>query len=293
MTGEETFSNLHEVLRNLYDEMMPLCSDITGVATGVAALGALFYVASRVWQALSRAEPIDIYPLFRPFCLGACIMFFPTFVLGTLNGIMSPVVTGCHSIMEGQTLNIREYSEKRQKLEYEAMTRNPETAYLVDNEEYERQIEDLGWSPSDLKAMAGMAAERLKYQARQSVSNFLPQLSGTAVPVGFAGTGHAENLLPDRIEHSGTSVIRHIGVRRLPQYDDPMDLPVYQHLSVAAHIRPVQLRAGKDSGADDREGHRCTERSRLCARREQFRLHHLHADSHCGAISPFRQYPHG
>ena len=74
--------------------------------------------------------------------------------------------------MEGQTLNIREYSEKRQKLEYEAMTRNPETAYLVDNEEYERQIKDLGWSPSDLKAMAGMAAERLKYQARQSVSNF-------------------------------------------------------------------------------------------------------------------------
>lgn len=52
------------------------------------------------------------------------------------------------------------------------MTRNPETAYLVDNEEYERQIEDSGWSPSDLKAMAGMAAERLKYQARQSVSNF-------------------------------------------------------------------------------------------------------------------------
>ena len=124
MTGEEIFGNLHEVLRNLYDEMMPLCSDITGVATGVAALGALFYVASRVWQALSRAEPIDIYPLFRPFCLGVCIMFFPTFVLGTINGIMSPVVTGCHSIMEGQTLNIREYSEKRQKLEYEAMTRN-------------------------------------------------------------------------------------------------------------------------------------------------------------------------
>ena len=66
MTGEGTFGNLHEVLRSLYDEMMPLCSDITGVATGVAALGALFYVASRVWQALSRAEPIDVYPLLLP-----------------------------------------------------------------------------------------------------------------------------------------------------------------------------------------------------------------------------------
>ncbi|MCD8269518.1 MAG: conjugative transposon protein TraJ [Parabacteroides sp.] len=176
MIGEETFGNLHEVLRNLYNEMMPLCSHITGIATGVAALGALFYVASRVWQALSRAEPIDVYPLFRPFCLGACIMFFPLFVLGTINGIMNPIVTGCHSIMKGQTLNMQEYAEKRQKLEYEAMVRNPETAYLVDDEEYERQIEDLGWSPSDLKSMAGMAMERTKYKIEQSVGNMFRSL---------------------------------------------------------------------------------------------------------------------
>lgn len=167
----DTFSSLHEVLRNLYDEMMPLCSDITGVATGVAALGALFYVASRVWQALARAEPIDVYPLFRPFVIGACIMFFPTFVLGTLNGIMSPIVTGCHGIMQGQTLNMQEYADKRQQLEYEAMVRNPETAYLVDDEAYEQQIEDLGWSPSDLKTMAGMEWERFKYKMERSVNN--------------------------------------------------------------------------------------------------------------------------
>ena len=171
MTGEGTFSNLHEVLRSLYEEMMPLCSDITGVATGVAALGALFYVASRVWQALSRAEPIDVYPLLRPFCIGACIMFFPTFVLGTINGIMSPIVTGCHGILQGQTLNMEEYVEKREKLEYEALVRNPETAYLVSDEEYERQIEDLGWTPSELKTMAGMAIERGKYEIKQTISN--------------------------------------------------------------------------------------------------------------------------
>ena len=173
MTGESTFGNLHEVLRSLYDEMMPLCSDITGVATGVAALGALFYVASRVWQALSRAEPIDVYPLFRPFCIGACIMFFPTFVLGTINGIMSPIVTGCHGILQGQTLDMEEYAEKREKLEYEALVRNPETAYLVSDEEYERQIEDLGWTPSELKTMAGMAIERGKYEIKQTISNAL------------------------------------------------------------------------------------------------------------------------
>lgn len=46
------FSNLHSILRSLYDEMMPLCSDMAGVAQGIAGLGALFYVAYRIWQAL-------------------------------------------------------------------------------------------------------------------------------------------------------------------------------------------------------------------------------------------------
>ena len=85
------WTNLHELLRSLYDEMMPLCEDMASVAKGVAGLGALFYVAYRVWQSLSRAEPIDVFPLLRPFVLGLCIMFFPSMVLGTINGILSPV----------------------------------------------------------------------------------------------------------------------------------------------------------------------------------------------------------
>ena len=54
------FENLHQILRNLYQDMMPLCSQMTGVAKGIAGLGALFYVAYRVWQSLSRAEPVDV-----------------------------------------------------------------------------------------------------------------------------------------------------------------------------------------------------------------------------------------
>ena len=78
------FSNLHSILRSLYDEMMPLCGDMAGVAQGIAGLGALFYVAYRIWQSLARAEPIDVFPLLRPFVIGFCIMFFPTVVLGTI-----------------------------------------------------------------------------------------------------------------------------------------------------------------------------------------------------------------
>ena len=97
------FDNLHQVLRTLYTEMMPMCGDMIGVAKGIAGLGALFYVALRVWQTLARAEPIDVYPLLRPFALGLCILFFPM-VLETINGVLSPVVQGTHKMLEKHTL---------------------------------------------------------------------------------------------------------------------------------------------------------------------------------------------
>lgn len=121
------FENLHQILQSLYEDMMPLCSQMTGVAKGLAGLGALFYVAYRVWQSLARAEPIDVFPLLRPFALGLCIMFFPTLVLGTLNSVMSPIVTGTHRILETQTFDMNEYRRQKDKLEFEAMKRNPET----------------------------------------------------------------------------------------------------------------------------------------------------------------------
>lgn len=61
--------NLHQILRSLYDEMLPLSADMAAVAKGVAGLGALFYVALRVWQSLSRAEPIDVFRCYAPLPL--------------------------------------------------------------------------------------------------------------------------------------------------------------------------------------------------------------------------------
>lgn len=170
------FNNLHEVLRSLYDEMMPLSADMAAVAKGVAGLGALFYVAIKVWQALSRAEPIDMYPLLRPFALGLCIMFFPTMVLGTINAVLSPVVQGTHAILENQVLDLNDLQTKKDLLEREAMLRNPENAYLVSNEEFDKKLEELGWSPSDLVTMSGMYMERGMYSIEQSVKNWFREL---------------------------------------------------------------------------------------------------------------------
>ncbi len=118
------FDNLHQVLRNLYQEMLPLCGDMTGVAKGVAGLGALFYVAYRVWQALGRAEPIDVFPLLRPFAIGLCIMFFPSIVLGTINAVMSPVVKGTHTILESQITDVQDLQKQKAQLAYDVRVRD-------------------------------------------------------------------------------------------------------------------------------------------------------------------------
>lgn len=170
------FENLHQILHTLYQEMMPLCSNLTGVAKGIAGLGALFYVAAKVWQALARAEPIDVYPLLRPFAIGLCIMFFPTFVLGTINTVLSPVVKGCHGMLETQTFDMNKYREQKDKLEYEANKRNPETAYLVDKEEFDKKLEELGWSAGDLITMGGMYIDRAEYRMKQNIRKWFQEL---------------------------------------------------------------------------------------------------------------------
>lgn len=159
------FDNLHQILKNLYEEMMPLCSQMTGVAKGIAGLGALFYVAYRVWQSLSRAEPVDVYPLLRPFVIGFCIMFFPTVVLGTINSVLSPVVTGTNGILQTQTLDMNQYREQKDRLELEAMKRNPETSYLVDKEEFDKKLDDLGIT--DAPEICGMYIDRAMYNTKK------------------------------------------------------------------------------------------------------------------------------
>lgn len=166
------FNNLHQVLRTLYEEMMPLVGSMTGIAKGIAGLGALFYVASRVWQSLSRAEEIDVYPLLRPFAIGLCILFFPTIVLGTLNTVLSPVVKGTNNLLTTQTLDMNKLREQRDRLEREAMLRNPETAYLVSNEEFDKRIDEMqGLNPKHLVTITSMYVERGMYNLKKSMQD--------------------------------------------------------------------------------------------------------------------------
>ncbi|WP_418895115.1 conjugative transposon protein TraJ [Limibacterium fermenti] len=175
------FDNLHQVLRNLYQEMLPLCGDMTGVAKGIAGLGALFYVAYRVWQALGRAEPLDVFPLLRPFAIGLCIMFFPTIVLGTINAVMSPIVTGTHTILESQVADVQDLQKQKDRLEYDARLREGK-AWLVDDEVYDQKMKELGIL--DATEKLGLWMERkfydMKMWFRQLIRDFFELLFNAA-----------------------------------------------------------------------------------------------------------------
>jgi len=94
-TTADEVQKLHTVLEKLYDEMIPLCSQIIKVSQALAGFGATFYIGYRVWKHIANAEPIDFFPLFRPFVLALLIGIFPS-VLSFINGVLKPtvIVTG-------------------------------------------------------------------------------------------------------------------------------------------------------------------------------------------------------
>ncbi|CAN5397058.1 conjugative transposon protein TraJ [soil metagenome] len=98
-TGGDDISSLQQVLDQLYSEMLPMCSSLIGVGRGIAGIAATWYIAARVWRHLANAEPIDFYPLFRPFGIGLAVLLFPA-VISVINGVMQPTVEGTAGMVQ-------------------------------------------------------------------------------------------------------------------------------------------------------------------------------------------------
>ncbi|HEY0744402.1 MAG TPA: conjugative transposon protein TraJ [Chryseosolibacter sp.] len=93
------------VLDNLYQEMIPISSQLIGVGRGLAGFASLWYIAARVWRHIANAESIDFYPLLRPFAIGMCILMFPS-VLTIINSVLAPAVTGTAAMVQGSNSSV-------------------------------------------------------------------------------------------------------------------------------------------------------------------------------------------
>ena len=101
------------VLDQLYTNMLPLCGQLIGVGQALAGLAALGYIGVRVGRHIASAEPIEIFPLLRPFAIGVIIMLYPYFIAG-VNGILSPTVTGTGAMFTNANTSIAGLLQQKQ-----------------------------------------------------------------------------------------------------------------------------------------------------------------------------------
>jgi len=171
--------SLHEVLEQLYDDMMPLCSRLIGVGRGLAGFAATWYIAARVWGHIARAEPVDFYPLFRPFVLGFAVLIFPS-VIAMINGVMRPTVTATAAMVKdsdkavAQLLLMKE--EAIMKTAYWQMYVGPSGSGDRDKwYKYNYGDKDEGWLKSvgnDIK----FAFAKFSYNFRNSIKQWMSEV---------------------------------------------------------------------------------------------------------------------
>ena len=108
-------AGLQGVLKQAYDTMIVHCGELIGVGQAIAGFAALWYIGSRVWQHIARAEPVQVYPLLRPFAIGIAIMLFPH-VIGLINGVMEPTVTGTNGLAQDANKAVTVLLQQKQEV---------------------------------------------------------------------------------------------------------------------------------------------------------------------------------
>lgn len=139
-TTSGSVEGLHQVLDQLYDEMIPLANQLIAVARALAGFAAIWYIGYRVWGHIARAEPVDMYPLFRPFAIGLAIMFFPL-VLGLINGVMSPIIRATAQMVEGSNQAIARHIEE---METEVPEHYLNPVYEGGGQQYPESVQEMG-----------------------------------------------------------------------------------------------------------------------------------------------------
>jgi conjugative transposon TraJ protein len=172
--------SLQSVLDQLYREMLPLCSSLIGVGRGIAAFAALWYIGSRLWRHLANAEPVDFYPLLRPFAIGMAIIMFPS-VLAIMNGILQPTVAGTAAMVQNSNKAIAYLLQQKE----EAIKKTPSWQMYVgvdgngDRDKWYRYLHPDGTSEGVLDGIGNdikFAMAKASYNFRNTVKQWLSEV---------------------------------------------------------------------------------------------------------------------
>lgn len=165
----------HLVLDRLYDDMIPLCSQLMGVGRGIAAFGALWYIASRVYRQFANAEPIDVYPLLRPFALGIAIMLFPH-VMALVNGVLQPVVRGTSSMVENSNQSIAVLLKKKEESIQNAVFWSLQGQPITDDARYSDEDEDPEGAWETMKTVMKFTMNAAYYSLKDAIKVWMAEI---------------------------------------------------------------------------------------------------------------------
>lgn len=102
------------LLATLKQDMLPLCSDMAIIAKAVAVIGCLISISFVALKSMADAQPIDFWAFVKPISIAFCIMMFEPFVIGTIDGIMTPIAKATSALAESQEVD---YFDKSDELE--------------------------------------------------------------------------------------------------------------------------------------------------------------------------------
>ena len=101
-----SIDNLHGVLETMRTTLSANWEGLKGVSQSIGAFASTMYIGYRVWRHIANAEPIDFFPLFRPFVLAFCIINFNG-VLGLLNGVLQPITDATAGMVKNSNAAIQ------------------------------------------------------------------------------------------------------------------------------------------------------------------------------------------
>jgi conjugative transposon TraJ protein len=181
LTGK--VKSLHSVLDQLYKDMIPMCSQLIGVGSGLAGFAALFYIAVRVWKHIANAESIDFYPLFKPFVTGFAILNF-NFCIDIINGILQPTVDGTGAMVKTSDRAIEVLLERKaeaiKKTDFWQMyvgengEGDSDKWYKYYHPKDPNRVEESFWE--GIKNELGFALDKAGYNFRNSIREWMAEV---------------------------------------------------------------------------------------------------------------------
>jgi conjugative transposon TraJ protein len=68
--------NVGSIVEKITAKVVPFSEQVGALMGVVCGVGALLYIGSKVWKNMSSGEPVDVFPLLRPFVIGFFVLNF-------------------------------------------------------------------------------------------------------------------------------------------------------------------------------------------------------------------------